>query len=80
MSNFEFKVPANQAEWDEMKKMLRDQLADDVADQVVGGRGDQNNGSEKETWNCPYCGNTITIRTSLDKVKHINRCSEKPFR
>ena len=78
----EFKAPASQAEWDEMKKMLRSEIKDDELDSVVGGNDDPKmKDKQKPTpWICPFCGATVMIRQFQDGPKHMTKCPNNPYK
>ena len=83
MADFEFKAPTSQAEWDEMKKMLRSEILDDDLDAVVGGNDDKpkkKKSKEGTPWNCPFCGATVMIYQFEDGPKHMTKCPNNPYK
>lgn len=80
MADYEFKFPANQAEWDEMKKALRSEISDDDLDNVVGGNDDVKGKNQGTPWVCPGCGATIIIRQFQDGPKHMTKCPGNPYK
>lgn len=79
MADFEFKAPTSQAEWDEMKKMLRSEIKDDDLDAIVGGNDDLK-GKTKIPFTCPFCGAQMVIRQVQDAAKHMTKCPNNPFK
>ncbi len=79
MAEFDFKAPTSQAEYDEMKKLLRSQISDDQLDDVVGGNDDLK-GKTKIPWTRPFCGATIMCKAIQDAAKHMTKCPNNPFK
>lgn len=79
MAEFDFKAPTSQAEYDEMKKLLRSQISDDQLDDVVGGNDDLK-GKAKIPWTCHFCGATIMCKAVQDAAKHMTKCPNNPFK
>jgi len=79
MAEFDFKAPTSQAEYDEMKKLLRSQISDDQLDDVVGGNDDLK-GKTKIPWTCHFCGATIMCKAIQDAAKHMTKCPNNPFK
>ncbi len=80
MADFEFKVPTNKEEYEEMKKLLRTEIGDEELDAVVGGNDDVKGKNKGTPWNCPFCGATIIIRQFQDGPKHVTKCPNNPFK
>ena len=80
MADFEIKVPTSQAEWDEMKKMLRSEIGDDELDSVVGGNDDLKGKTKGIPWTCHFCGATITCKAIQDAAKHMTKCPNNPYK
>lgn len=79
MSDFEFKAPTSQEEYDEMKKMLRSEIGDDELEAVVGGNDDLKN-KEPFVWVCPFCGATVKCKMVQDAAKHMTKCPNNPYK
>ena len=83
MAELDFKVPTSQAEYDEMKKLLRKEISDDALDAVVGGNDDKPKNKKKKEgipWVCPGCGATIICYQFEDGAKHATKCPGNPFK
>ena len=76
----DFKAPASQAEWDEMKKLLRSEISDDQLDDIVGGNDDVKGKQPPTPWICPFCGATVMIRQFQDGPKHMTKCPNNPYK
>lgn len=81
MAEFDFKVPTSQAEYDEMKKMLRSEISDEDLDAVVGGNDSPNlKGKGDIRWDCPFCGAVIMCKQKQDAAKHMTKCPNNPYK
>ena len=82
MADYEFKAPTSKEEYEEMKKLLRTEIADEALDAVTGGNDDPNmKGKTKPTpWTCPFCGATVMIRQFQDGPKHMTKCPNNPYK
>jgi hypothetical protein len=76
----EFKAPASQQEWDEMKKLLRREISDSDLESVVGGNDDRPTRPDPQPWICPFCGATIMVRNFEDGPKHMTKCPNNPYK
>ena len=79
MADFDFKVPTNQAEYDEMKKLLRSQITDEELDGVVGGNDDLKK-KQSVPFTCPFCGAQMMIKAAQDAAKHMTKCPNNPYK
>lgn len=79
MADFDIKCPTSQAEYDEIKKMLRTAISDDDAEAIVGGNDDLK-GKAKIPWTCHFCGATIMCKAVQDAAKHMTKCPNNPFK
>ena len=81
MSDFDFKAPATQEEWDAMKKLLRSEISDSDLESVVGGNDDKKKRpTEGKPWTCPFCGAFLMIYQFEDGPKHMTKCPNNPFK
>lgn len=76
----DLKFPTSQAEMDELKKLLRQEVSDDALDNVVGGNDDIKGKNKGTPWVCPGCGATIMIRQFQDGPKHMTKCPGNPYK
>lgn len=80
MSEFDIKIPTTQAEMDELRKSLREEISDDDLDAVVGGNDTQKGKGKGREWICPGCGATVWCKSGKDASKHATVCPGNPFR
>jgi len=77
----EFKAPASQQEWDEMKKLLRREISDSDLESVVGGNDDKPRELDTPVpWICPFCGATVMVSNFYDGPKHMTKCPNNPYK
>ncbi len=79
MADFDIKFPQSQAEYDEIKKMLRVAISDDDAEAIVGGNDDLK-GKSTFDWTCGGCGATIKCKSVQDAAKHMTKCPNNPYK
>ena len=76
----EFKFPTSQAEMDELRKSLVQEVSDDELDDVAGGNDDVKGKNKGTPWVCPGCGKTIMIVQFQDGPKHMTKCPGNPYK
>ena len=79
MADFEIKVPTSKEEMDALRKSLRQQIADDDLNSVVGGNDDVK-GKATITWTCPFCGALVKCKQMQDAAKHMTKCPNNPYK
>lgn len=76
----EFKFPANQAEMDQIRKSLVQEISDDDLDAVSGGNDDLK-GKTTLNWTCPGCGAVVVCKSVQDAAKHVTKdCPGNPYK
>lgn len=78
--DYDFKFPTSQAEMDELRKSLRQEISEDALDNITGGNDDVKGKNAGTPWTCPGCGATIMIRQFQDGPKHMTKCPGNPYK
>lgn len=73
-------IPTSKEEMDEIRNMIRSEVAEDDLDQVAGGNDDVQGKSAPTPWICPFCGATIMVRQFHDGPKHMTKCPSNPYK
>jgi hypothetical protein len=83
MSDYVFKAPTSQEEYDAMKKLLRTPISDDEASMVSGGNDSPEMKGKLNppiSWTCHFCGATMLLRSIQDGPKHMTKCPNNPYK
>ena len=80
MADIEFKAQTSKEEYEEMKKLLRSEIADTDLDAIVGGNDDLKGKSSGVPWDCPFCGAHMVIKKAQDAAKHMTKCPNNPYK
>ena len=74
------KVPTSKEEMDELRRSLRQEIAEDDLDVITGGNDDVKGKQDPVPWVCPFCGATVMIRQFQDGPKHMTKCPGNPYK
>ena len=77
----DIKFPTTQAEMDELRKSLVQEISDDDLDAVAGGNDDIKGKGDGLIWICPQCGASVKCKQMQDAAKHmVQDCPNNPFK
>lgn len=76
----EIKFPTSKAEMEEIRKLTRQELPEDMLDDITGGNDDLKGKRSSVPWTCPGCGATVMIRQVQDAAKHMTKCPGNPYK
>lgn len=75
----EIKIPTSKEDMAELRKTLRQEIADDDLNMVAGGNDDIK-GKSTTIWTCPFCGAAVQCRQMQDAAKHMTKCPNNPYK